>query len=104
MRLVLTLAATNDLRQLREYLACVSPRGLQTVSTAIEQRIQATLQFPESGRSVSHAGIREAVEPRYGFLIPYVSRGDVLIVLRIYRSARTPLDYEEIAKSLPEGH
>jgi toxin ParE1/3/4 len=102
MRLVLTVAATCDLRELRQYLAFVSPRGLQTVAAAIERRIQATLEFPESGRAVSHVGIREAVEPRYGFLIPYVVRGDALVVLRIYRSARTPLDYEELAKSLPE--
>jgi toxin ParE1/3/4 len=102
MRLVLTVAATNDLRELREYLAAVSPQGLRSVASAIERRIQAALRFPESGRHVSHDDIREAVEPRYGFLIPYVVRGDMLVVLRIYRSARMPLDYENIAKALPE--
>ena len=43
------------------------------------------------------------IEPRYGFLIPYVVRGEYLIVLRIYRSARKPLDYEALAKSLPRN-
>jgi toxin ParE1/3/4 len=40
--------------------------------------------------------VREAVEPRYGFIIPYCVRGDALYVLRVYRARRQPLDYDEL--------
>jgi hypothetical protein len=40
--------------------------------------------------------VREAVEARYGFLIPYYVRGSRLFVLRVYRSSRKPLDYETL--------
>ncbi|MCB1534647.1 MAG: type II toxin-antitoxin system RelE/ParE family toxin [Rhodoblastus sp.] len=103
MRAIFSRAATQDLRELRRYLSPLSPSGLAAVTSAIERRVQVTLEHPDSGRPSPHPAIRESIEPRYGFLIPYVVRGEYLIVLRIYRSARKPLDYEALAKSLPRN-
>ncbi len=101
MHAVFSTAALKDLHELRQHLALLSPQGLASVTAAIERRIQTLLAFPDSGRPSTHPDVREAVEPHYGFLIPYALRGDNLIVLRVYRSARKPLDYEALAKSLP---
>ncbi|HMN71610.1 MAG TPA: type II toxin-antitoxin system RelE/ParE family toxin [Rhodoblastus sp.] len=101
MRAVFTPAAVRDLGELRRYLTPLSPEGLASVTRAIERRIQAALDFPASGRPSPHPEVREIVEPHYGFLIPYAVRSESLIVLRIYRSARKPLDYEALARSLP---
>lgn len=101
MRAVFSRAAARDLHELRRYLSPLSPAGLASVTGAIERRILATLEQPSSGRPSPQPGIREAVEPRYGFVIPYAVRGENLIVLRIYRSSRKPLDYEALAKTMP---
>jgi toxin ParE1/3/4 len=48
---------------------------------------------PRIGRPTPRENIREVIETRYGFLIPYTVKADVLFVLRVYRSTRKPLDY-----------
>ena len=101
MRAVFSAAAVKDLEDLRRHLAPLSPQGLASVTAAIERRIQAILDFPSSGRASANPDVREAIETHYGFLIPYAVRGESLVVLRVYRSARKPLDYEALTKSLP---
>jgi plasmid stabilization system protein ParE len=46
---------------------------------------------PESGRPTERSNIREAIEPRYGFILPYTLRGEVIWVLRVYNARRHPL-------------
>ncbi|GLS21939.1 hypothetical protein GCM10007874_49560 [Labrys miyagiensis] len=40
--------------------------------------------------------IREVIEPRYGFIIPYLVRGNVLYIPRVYQARRRPLDYDSL--------
>lgn len=94
MRIRLTAEAKADLDELRAYLAPVNPKALQKVVDAIERRIQLTVEYPGSGRLSPRDDVREAVEPRYGFLIPYMVKGDTLHILRFYRGMRQPLDYQ----------
>ncbi len=61
---------------------------------AIEKQVQLTAEYPGSGRPSLRDDVREAIEPRYGFLIPYMVIRDTLHVLRIYRGMRKPLDYD----------
>lgn len=37
--------------------------------------------------------IRELVEPRYGFIIPYTVHEGTIFILRIYSAKRYPLDF-----------
>ena len=94
MRVQLTVEAKADLDQLRAYLAPINPKALQRVVGAIERRILLTVEYPASGRLSPRDDVREAIEPRYGFLIPYMVKGDTLHILRIYRGMRQPLDYQ----------
>ncbi len=39
--------------------------------------------------------IRELVEPRYGYIIPYIVTDGSILILRVYRAVRSPLDYDD---------
>ncbi len=67
-----------------------------SVVLALEARIRAVADNPGIGRPTPRDDVREAVEARYGFLIPYYLRGSRLYVLRVYRSNRQPLEYETL--------
>lgn len=96
-----TDAAAQDIAELRAYLEPVSPQGLRRVMDRLEKVISALANYPEIGRPVPREGVRELVEPRYGFLIPYATIVGAIFVLRVYRSKRKPLDYDSLA--LPAG-
>jgi len=66
------------------------------VVAALEARIRAVADSPGIGRPTPRDDVREAIEAKYGFLIPYYVRGPKLFVLRVYRSARKPLEYESL--------
>jgi toxin ParE1/3/4 len=91
LRIQFTAEAEADLDQLR----------VQNVVNAIETRILLVAEYPASGRPSPRDDVREAIEPKYGFLIPYVVKGDTLHVLRVYRGVRRPLDYQLLPS--PEG-
>ena len=94
LRISLTREAKADLDELRDYLLPLSPKGLQNVVSALEKRIGLTAEYPASGRPSPRTDVREAIEPKYGFLMPYMVKGEVLHILRIYRGMRKPLDYQ----------
>ena len=96
MRIVFTEDARSDLEELWRFLEPLSPKGLANVVAALERRIVIASENPRSGRPTPRPDVREAVEPRYGFVIPYTLIADDFYVLRIYRSMRRPLDYSEL--------
>jgi toxin ParE1/3/4 len=96
MRIAFTPQAKADVDELRAWLSPLSPAGLRNVTAAIERSIRFASEHPGIGRQTPREGIREIVEPRYGFVIPYAPVDDVLWVLRVYRSVRRPLDYATI--------
>ena len=95
-----TAAALTDLEELREYLGTRSPSGHQSVVAAIRKVITLVSENPSIGRQSILKDVREVIEPKYGFLISYLVKGDVLYVLRVYRNKRRPLGYDEI--EMPE--
>ncbi len=96
MEVIFTEEAKRGLDELRRYLEPLSPAGLANVALALEARIRAVADNPGIGRLTPRDDVREAVEARYGFLIPYYLRGSRLYVLRVYRSNRKPLEYETL--------
>jgi toxin ParE1/3/4 len=94
VRSQLTAEAKADLDKLNAHLVPINPKALHRVVTAIEQRILLTVEYPAGGRLSPRDDVREAIEPRYGFLIPYMVKGDTLHILRIYGGMRQPLDYQ----------
>ena len=96
MKLKFTPEAIADLRDLREYLAELSPYGLVNIIADIEKTIDLILDGIVKGRKTSHKDVCELLSPRYKFLIPYYVRDNTLYILRVYRANREPLDYESL--------
>lgn len=94
MIIVFTKEAKADLDELRNWLLPLNPAGLVKVTTVLESKIRLIAENPNIGRPTPKSDVREAIETKYGFLIPYWVKDDRLYVLRIYRSKRKPLDYE----------
>jgi toxin ParE1/3/4 len=93
LRIQFAQTAKSDLDELRDYLMPLNPVAFQNVARAISGKIRLVAEHPGSGRQSPRDDVREAIETRYGFLIPYMVRGDTLYVLRVYRGVRKPLDY-----------
>ncbi len=91
MRLRFTRDAVHDLEDLRDWLLPRSPGGHKRVAAAIRAVLEKLKEMPQSGRPTDRADIREIIEPRYGFVIPYTIRGNVVWVLRVYNARRHPL-------------
>jgi plasmid stabilization system protein ParE len=81
---------------LRAYLQPLNPAGLANVVAALEHRISPASENPRIGRPTPRAGVRQAVEPRYGFVIPYTLIAGDFHVLRVYKTRRKPLAYFEL--------
>ena len=96
MIIIFTKEAKADLDELREWLLPLSPAGLATVTAVLEAKIRLIAENPNIGRPTPRDDVREAVETKYGFLIPYWVKDDRLYVLRLYRSKRKPLDYNAL--------
>jgi toxin ParE1/3/4 len=94
--IIFTIEAKRDLDDLRAYLQPLNPSGLRNVTSALEARIVLGAENPSSGRQTPLAGVRELVETRYGFVIPYIVRSSTFVVLRVYRGRRRPLDYTKL--------
>jgi toxin ParE1/3/4 len=94
LKISFTSQAKADLDELHAYLLPISPSGLSNVVAAIERKIRQSALHPGSGRLSPREDVRETIEPKYGFLIPYYVEGETLYVLRIYRGVRKPLDYD----------
>ena len=96
MKTKLTPDALHDLKDLREYLADLSPDGLANMLADIKKTIQSIHSSVSKGRKTAHNDVWEKLSPRYKFLIPYYMRGETLYILRVYRANRDSLDYESL--------
>ncbi|MFN3506019.1 MAG: type II toxin-antitoxin system RelE/ParE family toxin [Allorhizobium sp.] len=95
MKLRFARDAVRDLEELRDWLAPRSASGYRHVTVAIRATLGRVQDQPLSGRPTEHPEIREAIEHRYGFIIPYVIRGNVLWVMRVYNARRHPLIWSD---------
>ena len=96
MRLIFTLEAKRDLDDLRAFLEPLSPTGLAHVVQSIEAKIRAGLANPRIGRPTPRDDVRELIEAKYGFVIPYFVKSTTFYVLRVYQGRRRPFDYDAI--------
>ena len=96
MQIIFTDAAFRDLAELRAYLEPLSPSGLRNVMQRLENVIGIIPANPRIGRMTPREGVRELVEPKYGFLIPYAVIDRKVFILRVYRSKRPPMDYASL--------
>jgi plasmid stabilization system protein ParE len=91
--------AMHDLQELKHWLRPLSPQGYGNVSKRLAAAIQSLKQQPNSGRPTIREDIRELVEPRYGFIVPYIVRDQTIWILRVYSARRYPLNYADFPGS-----
>lgn len=96
MALFLTREAMRDLSEIDAFLADRSPPGLSRVIASIKSSLTAMETMPRIGRETAVSGVRVYVETRYGYIIPYLLKGDDVWVLRVYDSRRPPLDIDSL--------
>ena len=82
--------ALDDLQGLKEWLHSRSPAGYRNVVSAITKTIRFLKRHPHSGRNTDRPDIREIIERRYGFIIPYTVIDDTIWILRVYNARREP--------------
>lgn len=93
MKTRFTSQALQDLDEIKTWLRLKNPRGYNSIANQIAKTIRPVALHPDLGRKTLRDDIRELVEPRYGFIIPYTTRGDTVFILRVYNGKRYPLDF-----------
>lgn len=96
MKIKFTTLALHDLEELRLYFSQRTETGLINIISEIETTIKAIPENVASGRKTPRDDVREKITLKYGFIIPYHVRGNIVFILRIYRGMRKPLEYENI--------
>lgn len=81
----------QDLDDLKEWLRLKNPAGFRSVARQISKTVQPLSTHPAIGRKTIREDIRELVEPRYGFIIPYTVIEGTIFILRIYSAKRYPM-------------
>ena len=89
MRIIWSPEATEDLADLRDYIARDDPSAAQRVAALIFQIIERNLfENPELGAPGRVPDTRELVVPHTPVIIPYRVHDDTLQILGIHHHAR----------------
>jgi plasmid stabilization system protein ParE len=86
MRITYSEQALRDLVRLRAFIAEKDPAAARRVATELMARIRRLQDFPRLGREVSRAPDPAALRDAFfgNYIVRYVPRPDVLIILRIW--------------------
>jgi len=87
VRLVWTLPARQDRREIREYIAADSPGAALALDVLIAKKAGRLVDHPGLGRPGRVAGTRELVAHR-NYLLVYDVVDDLVRVLRVMHAAR----------------
>lgn len=77
--------AVADLQALRAYYLPIDPAALDNVLDDIERSISLLREHPFAGPAMESKPIRWTVSRRYGFKITYMTDGETLQILGIFR-------------------
>jgi addiction module RelE/StbE family toxin len=87
MKLVWTLPATKDRREIFTFIAADNPRAARKMDLIFAEKSEILTRFPEIGRLGRVPGTREFLAHRHYFLI-YRVRGGVVRILRLLHTSR----------------
>lgn len=88
MRLEWSAFALADREAIFDWVASESPRAAVVLDERIEHRIEALIDFPQSGRLGRIEGTRELVIAGTSYIAAYRISGDVIRILRVLHMAR----------------
>lgn len=88
MSLHWTPLARADLFSIFHYVVTRNPPAADRLVAAIEEQLQALLDFPQMGRPGRVAGTREFVISRTPYVVAYRLRGAEVQIIRVLHGAR----------------
>jgi plasmid stabilization system protein ParE len=93
MKLIVSPRAFRDTERIKAYLLERNPVAASRVARELEITIDRIMQFPESGQDQTKAGVKRAVERRFGHLIFYrYSESNALVeIITIRHGRRRPI-------------
>ncbi len=91
MNVVWLPRASNDLAQIRAYIARDDPRAAQAIVRRIAAAVDTLADFPRLGRATTVPGTREMTVPRTPYRVAYRLREQTIEVMRVVHGAQRPL-------------
>lgn len=88
MRVVWTRKATQNLRDIRAFIADEDARAAKLIAERILSSVDRLKRFPGMGRPGRKAGTRELPVPRTPFLVPYRVEDDQVEILAVIHGAQ----------------
>jgi addiction module RelE/StbE family toxin len=88
MKLEWSALAISDREAIFDFIALDSPRAAVLIDERIESRVEALIDFPESGRPGRIAGTRELVIAGTSYIAAYRSNAGVIRILRVLHSSQ----------------
>ena len=88
MRIRWTPSATEDLRQITNYLFEKTPENAAKMIREIYSVPASLARFPNSGRAGKKSGTREWIMPSLPYVIVYQVKADALNVVRVLHGAQ----------------
>lgn len=88
MSLRWTPLARSDLLSIFDYVSTRNPPAADHLVSAIDDQLEALLDFPQMGRPGRVAGTREFVISRTPYIVAYRLRGQDIEILRVLHGAR----------------
>lgn len=86
MNLVYSVAAVDDLKRLRAFIAEKNPPAANKVATELVSRMESLCAFPEIGRRVELSPTPEIIRDFVfgNYIVRYALHGTSVVVLRIW--------------------
>jgi toxin ParE1/3/4 len=88
MRVRWLRTALRNLDDEATYIAADNPKAAQSIVERVLMAVAILQEQPGIGRPGRVPGTRELVVPDTQYLVPYRARGDVVEILRVFRTSR----------------
>ena len=87
MRIRYRRAAKADLARIHAFIARKNPAAARRVIAEIRQQIREIGNFPEKHRPGFLEGMRELVDPKYGYIVVYALPGDLIDIVAVFHAS-----------------
>lgn len=87
MGLKWTRAASQDLESVERYISRDNPDAAINTVLEIIRRVEMLAEHPGMGRPGRIEGTRELVLGGLPYVVPYIDRGDTIVILRVLHGA-----------------
>jgi len=88
VKLVWTSEALHDLERAHDYIADRDETAAAALVTRILDAVEHLSEHPDMGRPAKEEGVRDFVVSGTKYLMPYIVRGEAIVLLAVLHGAR----------------